>query len=355
MQGNILFDISHLRFEGSGTADFNAGMALMSNIDSKRNEFYTERFTKTFGQNACRYAPGSVFAYSSVDMRGMDGKLHEEVRIQFEELMNERIQLIETFLTFLWFVKDNSVGLWSTIGQIPSNGIVNHLANNLSSYNCMGEKNSCVFTPEQITEAGALTVKYEKMCPGLITPMREKIMSYELDQHNNPFRTFIQTQKSIINYNSQNSIQRAIHFIVLARKQNVLIYKIAYYMAVFESLLTTDSREITTKMSYRAAFYIAESPQECKEIFRLIGRAYDVRSKFLHGQRFSDDSDFSEKNLLKYATKLDEYLRRIFKNIFDRDHELFTEDESLGSNREAFLNSLVFDTPFRKSKIPKNK
>lgn len=356
MQGNILFDISHLRFEGNGIADFNASMAQMSNIDSHRNHFYTEKFVKTFGQNACRYAPNSVFAYSHIDMPGLDGKMHEEVKVQFEEMVNERTNLIETFLTFLWFVKDNSVGLWSTIGQIPANGIVTHLANSISFYSCTGEKSICTFSEEDIKRAGQLTVKYQEICPpGELTPMKDKIMSYELDQNGNPFRSFVQTQKSIINYNTQNSIQRAFHFLILARKQNVLIYKIAYYMAVFESLFTTDSREITTKMSYRVAFYIGESGKECKEMFRNVGRAYEVRSRFLHGQRFNDDNDFSEQNLTKYATLMDDILRRVFKRIFEQDHELFTENESIVNNREAFLNSLVFDTPFRKNKAPKNK
>lgn len=293
MKANLLFDISHLRFTGQGEADINAEMLFVTNIDKKRTEFFTQAFIKTYGLNDTRYSPNSVFAYSQIDIPDVDATLIEEIKQQFEEVMLQRIQLLESFLFFLWLEKDNSVGLWYTIGQIPSKNIVAKVGKSMSFYNCKGLKENCEFTPEELKKIGALTLMYQKICPPVQTNYLGMVMGFEFDQHGIPFRTYLQAHGNHISYNEQNCIQRAFHFITIGRNQNVLIYKIAYYMAAIECLFTTDSKEITKTMSYRVAFYIGKSKSESLSIFNKVNKAYNIRSKFLHGQPFSSVNDYA--------------------------------------------------------------
>jgi len=348
MKARILFDISHLKLEGTGEAIVNAGVVTLSNIDKKREVFFTNEFKKYFGTHAIRYNPGSVFAYTDFEVSDLDDDFDAAVRLRMEDAIKVPVQLIETFLTFLWLVKDNSIGLWSTIGIAPSKNIAIMLHNGISFYDCEGRKSNAVYSEEELKRAGMFTKRYEQICPEYIPETAESILDeFELDQFGVPFRTFIQTQKRLINYNQQNCIQRAFHFLILARRQNVLVYKIAYYMAVFECLFTTDAREITTKMAQRAAFYIGNSADECKQIARLISDSYDVRSRFLHGQRFAKSNDYSESKLMPKSVELDSLLRKILCQIIEHDHELFIEDENDKGKRERFLTSIIFDKKFR--------
>jgi hypothetical protein len=349
MKVRVLFDISHLKFEGAGEAVVNTGAVIISNIDKKRESFYTPEFKNYFGTHSMRYTPGSVFAYTECDVPDSIDDFEAAVRLKLEDAIKVPGKLIEAFLTFLWLIKDNSVGLWSTTGIAPSKNIAIHISNSISYYACDGRKCNVAYSEEDLKRAGMLTVKYEKICQEYLNENVDLILDeFEFDQFGVPFRTFIQTQKRVINYNSQNCIQRAFHFLILARRQNVLIYKIAYYMAVFECLFTTDAREITMKMSQRAAFYIGNSAEECRNIAKLISDCYDVRSRFLHGQRFKKPKDCSESELLPKAVELDCLLRRILCQIIEHDHELFVEDENDKDKRERYLTGIVFEKKFRK-------
>ena len=339
MEGKILFDISHLRFEGNGIADVNAGSLFLTNNDELRNEFYTEKFIRANGIGDIRYTPSSVFAFCQTDLTNTDGKLDEEIRLIFEEVMAERMQLIEGFLWFTWFIKDNSVGLWSTFGQIKSRNIINKISRSFSFYNCQGTKDNCSFSKEQLTRIGELTQIYQNICPRPLKTMREMIFTYEFDQHGMPFRTYLQRYTNAINYNDQNCIERAFHFLSIARSQTVLIYKIAYYLAIFESLFTTDSTEINKKMSNRAAFYIGESQEEYEYIFITIFDSYKIRSKFLHGQVFESDDDIETTHLLRTAEELDQILRKVLLKIMTKDAEIFSKYDI--TSRSAYLNSFL--------------
>ena len=55
MKASLLFDTSHLRFEGNGIADINAEMLYITNVNKKRLDFFTKEFIETYGKNDCRY------------------------------------------------------------------------------------------------------------------------------------------------------------------------------------------------------------------------------------------------------------------------------------------------------------
>jgi len=354
MQAKILFDITHLRFIGEGIGNINDGLFKVTNIDRYRFDFYTEKFSKEYGIADTKYIPGSAFAFSEFDIPDSDGVLFDEIKIKFEEAMAERLQYVESFLVGLWFIKDNSIGLWSTSGIIPSKNIVSRLSKSMSAYNCKGEKENCIFTPNEIEQVGKLTIKFYQANKRPLKKMNEMLVpSAELDNTGVPFRTFLLRTQNDFGYNDLNSVERAFHFLATARSQNILIYKIAYYMAVFESLFTTEQSEITMRMSYRVAFYIGENLEECREIFKLIYESYNIRSRFLHGQKFSSDSDIEITKLSDKSEKLDGILRRIFIKIINQDLEVFTQYEK--SDRDGYLNSLVFGLPFERSNVKKEK
>ncbi len=354
MEGNILFDISHLRFDKDGAvrATVNDGMFVMSNEDIVRETFFTDTYKKQYGIYNTSYIPKSVFAYSKITIENTDRKIDEQIQMEFEEMMFERVQYLESLLTFLWFVKDNSVGLYSTIGQIPAKNIVGSLSKSIGYWNCGGNKENVLFTDTEIIDAANLTFKYREICGKGLKRLVDSIIPTEFDQHKKPHRHYLIRAKNDFNYNEQNCIERALNFLIIARSQSYIIYKIAYYIAVLECLFTTNSSEITMRMSYRIAFYIGESMNECHKIFKTVYDAYDIRSRFLHGQKFKSDNDIKIETLTITSKELDNILRRAFRKIFESPAPF---SEYTNEDRDSYLNSLIFDLPFERKNTPKNK
>ena len=93
-------------------------------------------------------------------------------------------------------------------------------------------------------------------------------------------------------YKSQNRIDRAIVFLSLARGNSYLPLKISFYIAILESLFTTDNNEVTHKVTERVVFYLEGSGTEKRSNFDLVKKAYGIRSKFVHGQKMDTKSVF---------------------------------------------------------------
>lgn len=128
---------------------------------------------------------------------------------------------------------------------------------------------------------------------------------------------------------------RALHFIHSATTSINLAFRIAHYCSALETLFSTDSAELSHKLSERCAFFLGSFGLDKATVFKDIKAAYGVRSKLTHGDSINKKTI---EELPGMSQKIDEYLRKIFvilyvENLFvehidsapDKINHIFTE------------------------------
>lgn len=139
----------------------------------------------------------------------------------------------------------------------------------------------------------------------------------------------IRSSMSTINYNDLNKIQRAIFFIQKARGTSLLPEKITNYIVSIETLFSfSENSDLTFKISYRVPHYLSNEIGEREIINEYIRKGYDVRSRYLHGDKLKSSKD---KEILEIiSNKLDEYLRNVFNIIItNEEYKNIILDEKL--------------------------
>jgi hypothetical protein len=245
-------------------------------------------------------------------------------------------QLVNGLISFLWFIKDNSVNASEIMGHI-SNGI-HHSVFGMSSVsiisNCHGENKEVSFTRDEIDQAYALSRKYTSICPQneeeFNTTLRPEIIS------NNVNDAFKKGENDNINYNSFNRIERAIKFLQIVRETNYLPRKISLYMPIFECLFSTEAEGVSHKVSERVAFYLGD---DRKTIFADLKSAYNIRSRYLHGDEM-DKAQTSKSYQMDLSTKIDEITRRVLTQIITEDSEKFLMKKD---PFRTYLNNIIFE------------
>src|SRR5205814_574151 len=87
----------------------------------------------------------------------------------------------------------------------------------------------------------------------------------------------------IVNARNVPRLLRAQYFCQAARSEADLGVKISLYMTCLEILFSNDASELAHKLSERIACFLATDPKQRKAIFGTIKRAYNIRSKVVHG------------------------------------------------------------------------
>jgi hypothetical protein len=137
-----------------------------------------------------------------------------------------------------------------------------------------------------------------------------------------------------------NRIERFIYFLQATRKEAHLPSKIAMYCTLLETLLSTDTTEITHKISERAARLLGSTFEERNDIFNFIKRAYSIRSSTVHGDKISKNLRDLEKQK-EIALQFDQYLRNLFLLIIEDNEilKIFKEDNNEKLNK--WFNRLI--------------
>lgn len=135
-------------------------------------------------------------------------------------------------------------------------------------------------------------------------------------------------------------IGRSMEFIKAARSATNLAYKLSHYCSAFESILTTDSSELSHKLSERAAFFLQESFPDKLDTYNTLKQAYNVRSKLTHGD-FLKESQIEKVPELSFAC--DNLLRATILKILNDDQLLLLFD---GNNEKIdnYFNQLIFSS-----------
>jgi hypothetical protein len=97
-----------------------------------------------------------------------------------------------------------------------------------------------------------------------------------------------------------------------------------------------DAREVTFRLSQRAAFFHADDRREAQELISIVKTGYSWRSKVVHGMRLSK---LPKKNWEQIMSEAEDLLRRSLNRLLN-DLQLVQTFE--GKTRERYLNDLVF-------------
>lgn len=158
----------------------------------------------------------------------------------------------------------------------------------------------------------------------------DKLQNY-LDKNNSTiFDSFIDSKYS--------RYGRAYSFIKSARRELNPAMKIAHYCSALESLFSTDSSELSHKLSERVAIFLKDYGYDPLVVFDDIKKFYNIRSKVTHGDSLKTSKVDS---LPDESSKLDGYLRRIMNEILESEHLTNIFDREKNSFENYFKEKIL--------------
>lgn len=134
--------------------------------------------------------------------------------------------------------------------------------------------------------------------------------------------------------NSKNlRLERTFKFLVRALQTHQVDIKMLFYINALEALFSSDSIEISHKVSERISLLLGDDFVSRVFIYEKIKKSYSIRSKIVHGAPLSD----SDVDLISRSEFLDSLLRKIFS-----DHVDFFENKNQNQLQESF-EALLFE------------
>jgi len=187
---------------------------------------------------------------------------------------------VQNFLHTLWIVKDHAVNFELGFLQvIPKNGIpynnCNLVADSRSLSDCSVRNTE--FSKDEIRVGNEIFTSRFKVG---VRPEDFTSDSPMLHRGGIP--------KQLTSHKEVNRLERFFCFLSNARSSNDLGIKIAMYCTCLEALFTTDSTELTHKISERAAAFLCETVEARIATYQIIKKAYSIRSKVMHGDSISE-------------------------------------------------------------------
>jgi hypothetical protein len=97
-------------------------------------------------------------------------------------------------------------------------------------------------------------------------------------------------------------VQAALYRYFLACRMDTTqrLYRMVEYVSALEALLLEDDRELSYKLAMRTSTIVAKSSEERKSLFQFMKKAYDIRSKVVHG---TDPGKISKLIAIKVGKK----------------------------------------------------
>ncbi len=234
------------------------------------------------------------------------------------ELLGLILHWIDDFLKNSWILKDNAI--------VIDNGYLID-SPEIEGAECSSQRLNYIHT---LSEGGIDTVKISKKEIKKIKLIHEKVESY-LHKKKSSSMKFSMAQ----NY---SRIGRFSFFIKYARESRNLGHKILNYCSALETLFSTDNTEISHKIGERIAFFLSEK-QNKLETYKLIKKAYTVRSKLTHGANISNKLI---NELSEISKEIDNILRLIMNEIIF-DEKMILLFESNNENLNSYFNNLLFE------------
>lgn len=246
--------------------------------------------------------------------------------------------LINHFLSCLWFVKDNNVNIRGCYLRINDSEkkeqtMCTVLRPALLFTSCNQQVTSTAFTTEELMRAGQIALKiHELNTPKSANPSPENRLDLpDANYHTNLFIG----NAGHFDYHQTNRLERAYQFIRAARTTMDTLLKIALYINAYECLFTTDANEIAHKMAERVAYYAESDADSRKTTYKLMKAAYTVRSNYFHGK--PSDKKLTLAKLIELLEQLDTLTRKVLTKAIMEDSAIF-----LAKDIEPHFTSLLF-------------
>jgi hypothetical protein len=175
----------------------------------------------------------------------------------------------------------------------------------------------------------------------LILELSKKELDQIITNHDKIEMYFHQRNSSSLRFHLEKDysrIARSLVFVKQAREARNIAYKISNYCSAFEALFSTDSNELTYKLSQRVSFFLKDELSAI-ETFNILKKGYAIRSKLTHGDVLSNTQI---KEIVDISKSVDEILRLSLNKI------LISEDlkkvfDSTKENVDSYFETLIFN------------
>ncbi len=304
----------------------NKGIVIFENIrisnqKERVRNLITEPFFESIGGLEAEFLISNPYMYLQTNYENDEIFKDNEEGMAF---LNYYLIVSQIFCSCLWLVKDNSVNVESGFLNVTS-GIKTLTHSNLRSsifYNSVGKRSNVVFTQEEIKKA--------------------------LEIHNGLFNPITYEGTKSVGFSSfevykEGRIERFFYFLQAARNESYLPSRIAGFVTLLETLLSTSSSEVTHKLKERLAWLLGSNFEERKEIFDNLGIIYTIRSANVHGNTMPKKGNSIEK-LEKLSIIIEDYTRKLIIKFIGNTEimKLYKEKGEVADRRiEALLNDLV--------------
>jgi len=222
------------------------------------------------------------------------------------QLLTMWLNWLRSFFMALWLVRDNSVNceLGFLEHDVPGQGVT-HESNFIAALfsNARGSTGSVAFSVEEVRQAAGYFKTFFLPVMFGMAPNTEFAAEVLPGKSARPI---------LISAKGVNRLSRLLYFLSAARSANDLGVKVSLYMTSFEIMFSTETTELTHRLSERVAFFLYREPADRLAAYRRVKRGYNIRSKVIHGSVLSDSL---QKELADASGEIDELLRQLVQKI----------------------------------------
>lgn len=293
-------------------------------------EMISEGLTKIIGSTSTDSFKNSPYFSLTTHYASSKSNLTEDD----VKLLNDNNQiyydLIEKFLFFLWLVKDNCCRIDDFhLHAVEGKKLISRNNSNIYSTHNGDVQTAVFFSNNELNE-------------GLYLFME----GYQLFYHKN-LKVRLpkdEVSEAIIarvlipyDYKKVNRVERAFHFLKLARTTAQLPLKISFHVCIYEALFYgTNTGEISHQIAERVALYVNGSRPSMKNLYKFMKDVYGIRSTYFHGNSFKNN----KLDLIQISRDLDSLTRTILKRIILNDSLIFLQEDN--DLNQSFLD-LIFE------------
>jgi hypothetical protein len=227
------------------------------------------------------------------------------------------------FLQCLWLIRDNSVdrdtGFLSDVVRKKGQAFAS-------------------FAPRETYTTAEGKVTVATFSPSELEHVRDSFYKPILASYNFSLQPVKREEGLIVSSDQGPRVGRAHYFLRTARTTDDTGVKMALYITCLEILFSNDSAELAHKLSERVACFLELAPKRRREVFAIVKRAYNLRSKVVHG----DVVKLKDQKELPFLTReIDNMLRRIFQRLY-LEKDTLDSIESTNQDREHYFEELYF-------------
>lgn len=139
-------------------------------------------------------------------------------------------------------------------------------------------------------------------------------------------------------FRGASRIARFNMFLIGARSEHQLPVRISQAMTCLEVLFSNDASELSHKLSERVAWFVGKGPEDRKEVYSLLKRAYGVRSKVVHGDALSPALIGAIETI---SGDIDNMLRLVFLRVVQSLETTEFFESSTQQLEDYFLNLVL--------------